>query len=442
MLNNPLQRANSRRIVGCDQRLQADCQSADPSLLSKCDESLTTGTFDPPKWYPRNVVAPGFIAIGSGPAGLSAAETFRSKHPHIPVRVLTTDTALPYAKPPLSKAYLCGRVATLDLHSPGWFVRHDVDLIRGITVDHIDLAHQEVVTEGGCHYPYWHLVLSCGANAVPLRIPGAEAALPLRFFADAVILRMAARSADSAVVIGGGLIGCEAAACLASRGVPTAMVVAEPVPLQRRFGDQVGERVAKILSDNGVRVLGSTTVTDIDDTHVHLDSGATLDGDVVVSATGVRPDPHLAANAGLATYDGRIVVDEHMHASALNVYAAGDVALAYNVTAGRRIRAEHWRDAAQQGLVAGLSAAGHPAAWDRVPGFSCTIGESTLKYCGWGIDYEHSRLVDHHNGFTVYYESGGDLVGVLTLNADDDYRCATASLVVGTTSTGRARSAQ
>jgi 3-phenylpropionate/trans-cinnamate dioxygenase ferredoxin reductase component len=108
----------------------------------------------------------------------------------------------------------------------------------------------------------------------------------------------------------------------------------------------------------------------------------------------------------------------------MNVYAAGDVALAYNVTAGRRIRAEHWRDAAQQGLIAGLSAAGHSAVWDTVPGFSCAIGESTLKYRGWGLGYEHSRLVDHHNGFTVFYESCGDLVGVLTLNADDDYRLA------------------
>ena len=99
-------------------------------------------------------MAPGFIAIGSGPAGLSAAETFRSKHPHISVRILTTDPALPYAKPPLSKAYLCGREAKLDLHSPGWFVRNDVELIRGITVDHIDLARQEVVTEGGRRYPY------------------------------------------------------------------------------------------------------------------------------------------------------------------------------------------------------------------------------------------------------------------------------------------------
>jgi NADPH-dependent 2,4-dienoyl-CoA reductase/sulfur reductase-like enzyme len=376
------------------------------------------------KWYPRSVVAGGFIAIGSGPAGLSAAETFRSKHPGIPVRILSSDPALPYAKPPLSKAYLCGREAKLDLHSPGWFVRHNVELVRGITVDHIDLAHQEVVTEGGRRYPYWHLVLGCGANAVPVRVPGAEAALTLRSFADAVILRMAARSADSAVVIGGGLIACEAAACLAGRGVPTTMVAAEPVPLQRRFGNEVGERVAKILSDNGVRFLGSTTVTAIDDTRVHLDTGDTLDGDVVVSATGVRPDPHLAQAVGLDTEDGRIVVDEHMHTSALNVYAAGDVALAYNVTAGRRIRAEHWRDAAQQGFIAGLSAAGHAAAWDKVPGFSCTVGESTLKYCGWGTGYDHSRLVDHRNGFTVWYESGGEVVGMLSLNADEDYRLA------------------
>src|ERR1700750_2301477 len=110
------------------------------------------------KWYSRTMVAGGFIAIGSGPAGLSAAETFRSKHPNIPVRILTTDPALPYAKPPLSKAYLCGREAKLDLDSPGCFVHHAVELIRGITVDHIDVAHHEVVTAGGSRYPYWHLV--------------------------------------------------------------------------------------------------------------------------------------------------------------------------------------------------------------------------------------------------------------------------------------------
>jgi NADPH-dependent 2,4-dienoyl-CoA reductase/sulfur reductase-like enzyme len=258
-----------------------------------------------------------------------------------------------------------------------------------------------------------------------LDVPGGEAALNLRSYADAVILRMAALNAESAVVVGAGLIGCEAAACLAGRGVATTMLAPEPVPLQRRFGLDVGERVAKLLSDNGVRFVGSTTVAAIDDDRVVLDTGETIGGELVVSALGVRPDGRLAEAAGLQTRDGRIVVNEHMHASARDVYAAGDVALAYNVVAGRRVPAEHWRDAAQQGLVAGLSAAGYPAAWDKVPEFCCTIGESTLKYRGWGADYQHSRLVEHHNGFTVWYEAGGEVEGVLSFNTDDDYLTAT-----------------
>jgi 3-phenylpropionate/trans-cinnamate dioxygenase ferredoxin reductase component len=395
-----------------------------PGFARKYDQTVTTAAAAAPKWYPEIVVAPGFIAIGSGPAGLSAAETFRSRHPHIPVRILTNDLALPYAKPPLSKDFLCGRETKLDLHSAGWFDRQNVELHRGIAVEHIDLANQEVVTTGGARYRYWHLVLACGAKPVPLRVPGGESALSLRSFADAVVLKMAARNADSAVVIGAGLIGCEAAAALAARGVVTTMVAAEPVPLQRRFGDDVGERVAKLLSHIGVRFLGLATVTAVDDTGVTLDTGEAVEADVVVSATGVQPDIRLATDAGLETHDGRIVVDEHMHTSALNVYAAGDDALAYNVTARRPIPAEHWRDAARQGLIAGLTAAGYPAAWDKVPGFSCTIGESILKYRGWGTGYEHSRLVERRDGFTVWYEAGGEVVGVLSLNADDDHRLA------------------
>jgi len=369
-------------------------------------------------------VAPGFIAIGSGPAGLSAAETFRSRHPDIPVRILTGDPALPYAKPPLSKGYLRGREPKRDLHSERWFVRNNVELIRGITVDSIDLERQEVVTAGGRRYPYWHLVIASGATPVELDVPGGDIALRLRSFADAVALKMAARYADTAVVIGGGLIGCEAAACLAGLGLATTIVAAEPVPLLRRFGLQAGERVAKILSDNDVRFLGGTRVTAISESGVVLDDGSAMDADVVVAATGVRPDSRLAEKAGLDTRDGRIVVDEHMHASARNVYAAGDVALAHNVVAGRPIPSEHWRDAAQEGFVAGLTAAGFEAAWDQVPGFSCTIGASVLRYRGWGTGFDSSRLVDHRDGFTVWYEADGELVGVLTLNNDDDFRRA------------------
>ncbi len=217
------------------------------------------------------------------------------------MRILSADPALPYAKPPLSKEYLCGRQANLDLHSAGWFERNDVDLIRGVTVDRIDVDAREVITAGGVHYPYWHLVLAPGSAAVPLAVPGGDLAQPLRSFADAVALKMAARHAETAVVVGAGLIGCEAAACLAGLGVATTIVAPEIVPLQRRFGVDVGERVVKMLSDAGVRFIGASSVAAVEDTGVLLASGESVDGDVVVAATGVRPDIRLATAAGLAT---------------------------------------------------------------------------------------------------------------------------------------------
>ena len=363
-------------------------------------------------------MAPGFIAIGSGPAGLTAAETFRRRHPQIPVRILASDPALPYAKPPLSKAYLCGRDPKLDLHSAGWFIQNGIQLHRGITVDHIDLANREVVTAAGRRYGYWHLVLAPGATPVPLAVPGGEAALSLRSFADAVVLRMAAKNSESAVVVGGGLIGCEAASCLASRGVATTLVAPEAVPVERRFGLDAGERVAKMLSDIGVRFIGSTAVTAVGDRDVTLDSGAAVEAELVVSATGVRPDSRLAVAAGLDTDNGRIVVNERMHTSAFNVYAAGDVALAHNVTAGRRIASEHWRDATEQGRIAGSVAAGYSAAWGDVPEFTCAIGRYELNYRGWGVRYRDSEMDENRDGFTVTYRSGHEVVGVLTATAN------------------------
>ncbi|OAN30081.1 NAD(P)/FAD-dependent oxidoreductase [Mycolicibacterium iranicum] len=364
------------------------------------------------------MAAPGFLAIGSGPAGISAAETFRRRHPRIPVRILSSDPALPYAKPPLSKEFLGGGHTNLDLHSAGWFARHNIDLLLGVTVEHIDVDAQEVVTLGGARYPYWHLVVASGSAAVPLGVPGGDTAQQLRSFADAVALKMAARFADSAVVIGGGLIGCETASCLARLGLATTVVVPEDVPLRRRFGIDVGERVADVLADAGVRVVTAATAAAVGDTTVTLSSGDVVHGDVIVAATGVRPDIRLATEAGLATSGGRVVVDQHMRTSVRNIYAAGDVTLAHNVAAGRPVIAEHWRDAAQQGLVAGLTAAGASAEWDKIPGFTCTIGRFELNYRGWGGGYESTDLTERGDGFVVTYRTAGRVVGTLDVTAN------------------------
>ncbi|MGA8332097.1 MAG: FAD-dependent oxidoreductase, partial [Mycobacterium sp.] len=143
--------------------------------------------------------------------------------------------------------------------------------------------------------------------------------------------------------------------------------------------------------------------------------------DLVVAATGVEPQSALASAAGIRTSDGRVVVDAQMRTSVDNVYAAGDVALAYNALAGRPVAVEHWQDAVDHGEIAGAGAAGQVREWDAVPGFWTTIGEATLKYHAWGDGFDTARLVDHGDGFTVWYERDHATVGVLTLNADEDY---------------------
>ncbi|MET0758262.1 MAG: FAD-dependent oxidoreductase, partial [Mycobacterium sp.] len=266
---------------------------------------------------------PGLVVVGSGPAGLSAAEAFRRHHPGIPVYVLTADAALPYARPPLSKEFLRGEQTDVGLHPQGWFDDRNIEVITSVTVDRIDVDRRLVVTSGGQRFGYWHLVLACGAAPSPLPAPGGGSALYLRSLADAVALRATAAHADSAVVIGAGFIGCEAAASLAMRGLAVTLVAPERLPQEARLGVEAGERIVGLLSDAGVRFVGSVAVEAVEENAVLLDNGGTIDCDLVLAATGVTPRSALAADAGLTTHNGRIVVDEHMHTSALNVLAAG-----------------------------------------------------------------------------------------------------------------------
>jgi 3-phenylpropionate/trans-cinnamate dioxygenase ferredoxin reductase component len=368
------------------------------------------------------VASTGLIVVGSGPAGVSAAETFRQYNADDTVRILTDDPALPYARPPLSKEFLRGEaeVADAELHPGQWFDDSAIELVRLAGVEAIDLGDQRV-TVAGKTYPYRWLVLACGAKPSPFPVPGGEKALQLRSLGDAQVLRKVAAKADSAVVIGAGFIGCEAAASLAMRGVATTLVAPDPVPQAKRLGEDAGERITRLLTEAGARYVGSVSVSNLDDAAVHLDNGVTIECDLILAATGIQPQSALAESAGIKTSDGRIVVDSQMRTSVENIYAAGDVALAHNSSAGRPLAVEHWQDAIDQGAIAGAGAAGQTGEWDGVPGFWTTIGETTLKYHAWGDGFERARFVEHRDGFTVWYEADGAAVGVLTCNADEDY---------------------
>jgi NADPH-dependent 2,4-dienoyl-CoA reductase/sulfur reductase-like enzyme len=364
---------------------------------------------------------PGLIVIGSGPAGVGAAEAFRTHNSSLPIRLISADPALPYERPPLSKDFLRGETDDLALHPQSWFTERGIELERGVQLDRIDPENDVVVVGGGDRYPYTSLVVATGASPSPLPAKGGERALSLRSLADAERLRTAGSTARSAVVVGAGFIGCEAAASLARRGVKVTLVSPQDVPQEERLGRDAGRQLLRLVQEAGVHHIGGVSVKAVDDDGVELDSGAKIECDLVLAATGVAPNSAVAEAAGLAIEQSRIVVGPGMATSVPNIFAAGDVAVAYNASAGRPIMTEHWQDAADQGEIAGASAAGAEAKWDAVPGFWTTIGESDVKYHAWGDGYQSSRLLLHDDGFTVWYERDGAAVGVLTLNADVDY---------------------
>ncbi|BBY22122.1 NAD(P)/FAD-dependent oxidoreductase [Mycobacterium stomatepiae] len=366
------------------------------------------------------VTESGLIVVGSGPAGVAAAESFREHNGRTTVQILTADVDLPYARPPLSKEYLRGTTDDVALHDAQWFDDRGIELTTGATVDRLDL-NEHALYLGDERQVFDTLILACGAAPEAPPVPGGQRARLLRSLADATELRNAADAAASAVVIGSGFIGCEAAASLALRDIPVSLVAPEPLPQEKRLGTQAAERLRDFVTAAGARHVGRVEVEEITANGVRLDSGVTIDCDLVLAATGVAPRSRIAAEAGLKMRDSRILVGSDMATSAPNVYAAGDVALARHEVAGRHLAIEHWQDATDQGAIAGACAAGWPTRWVGVPGFWTSVGDATLKYHAWGDGYEHSGLRERADGFTVWYETGDAVVGVLTYNADDDY---------------------
>src|SRR5690349_16407698 len=243
----------------------------------------------------------GLLVVGSGPAGVSAAEAFRDGNPSARVRIVTADPDLPYARPPLSKAYLRGTSDDVDLHPREWFGDRRIELVQA-EVTALDV-HDRWVIAGGEALGYSELVLACGAEPAALPVPGGEQALPLRSLSDARRLRQAANGTRSAVVIGAGFIGCEAAASLATLGIAVTLVAPDSVPQEKRLGSAAGERLLRLVAAAGVHYMGGASVTSLENdalNHVvHLANGDTLEAGLVLAATGVHPRAEFAIAAGL-----------------------------------------------------------------------------------------------------------------------------------------------
>jgi NADPH-dependent 2,4-dienoyl-CoA reductase/sulfur reductase-like enzyme len=379
------------------------------------------------------------VAIGGGPAALSAIRGYRAAGGTGKVALISDEHRMPYRRPPLTKELLRGEAdeSELPLEEERWVAEADVAFVSGRAVG-LDADGRTVTLTGGRELGWRHCVLATGAEPTRLPIPGADdPAVRVVRTLDHVrdLLRRLPGEHGRVAVIGSGFIGCEIASSLRARSQHVTLISDERSPNERRLGDEVGVIIGEWLADDGVELVLGAGVDEIARAETGSMTVRAGDGsiraEVVVMATGVAPRTELAIGAGVSLADGAIAVDSSMRTTRTGVLAAGDVCRAENATAGRPLRVEHWGDALAQGEIAGRVAAGEDASWTDVPGFWSTIGQRTLKYAAWGDGYSESCLKREGDGFVATYGRDGKVVGVLTFEADEEYERGTGLIAEG-----------
>jgi 3-phenylpropionate/trans-cinnamate dioxygenase ferredoxin reductase subunit len=336
-----------------------------------------------------------FVIVGASLAGAKAADTLRAEGFDGRVVLIGEEAERPYERPMLSKEYLRGDkpAAKLYVHEEGFYAKNDIELLTGTRVASLDAVAHEITLEDGSRMAYSRLLLSTGATPRRITVPGAElhGVRYLRRMSDSDALRSAIRAASRVVVIGAGWIGSEVAASARQLGAEVAIVAPDPVPLERVLGPLLGGVYRDLHAEHGVDLHLSTQIGAILGKDiaqgVRTTDGLVIAGDLIVVGVGVSPRDELGQYAGL-TLDNGIVVDEFLRTSAPDVFAAGDVAAAWNPLYNKRIRMEHWANALNQGQAAARNMLGLDTAYTTLPYFYSDQFDLGMEYNGYASDWD------------------------------------------------------
>jgi 3-phenylpropionate/trans-cinnamate dioxygenase ferredoxin reductase component len=344
---------------------------------------------------------PRVLIVGGGLAAAKTAEALRAGQFRGPITVLGDEPHRPYERPPLSKAYLQGTAErdSVFVHAASWYGDHDVDLRLGAPAVTLDRDDHRVTLADGTSVGYDRLVLATGSSPRPLDVPGEDLAgvHHLRRIEDSDGIRAAFARAGRVVIVGSGWIGLETAAAARAAGAAVTVLGRSALPLLRVLGPELAGLFAELHRDHGVDLrsgagVGAITGRDGAVTGVDLTDGTHLDADTVVVGVGAAPNEGLARDAGLDVDDG-ILVDEHLRTSDPDVFAAGDVANAWNPFLQRRIRVEHWANALNQPMVVAAGILGRDAAYDRLPYFYSDQYDLGMEYVGYAAPGEYDEVV-------------------------------------------------
>ena len=361
--------------------------------------------------------------IGAGQAGAALVAKLRGEGFDGEITLFGDEPAPPYQRPPLSKKYLLGQMdrERLFLRPEAYYAEHDITLETSARVAAIDGSAKTLTLEDGRVVAWDKLAITTGARPrmLPDAIGGAlPGALPLRTLADADALAPLARPGKTALIVGGGYIGLEAAAVLRGLGLKVTLLEAADRILQRVAAPETSAYYRSLHAAHGVdlregvalaRLTGDTHVTGAD-----LADGTHVAADFALIGIGVIANAELAAAAGLAV-DAGVTVDDRCVTSNPDIVAAGDCAsLPWR---GSRIRLESVQNAIDQAEAAAMTLLGRGAPYDPVPWFWSDQYDVKLQIAGLNTGYDHIvTRKGEGDAVSFWYYHGGTLLAVDAMN--------------------------
>jgi NAD(P)H-nitrite reductase large subunit len=331
------------------------------------------------------------VIIGSGPAGVVAAETLRKADPAAEITLLCGEGEPPYSR--MAIPYLLKG----EIDEAGTHIRKDANHYDRLRITLVQARAQAIDTAGravdvgnGRSLPYDRLLIATGSRPSRERIPGID--LPgvhaCWTLQDARAILARARPGTHIVQMGAGFVGCIIMEGLLSRGVDLTILVRSGSMVRRMMNPTASALIQRWCEAKGVKILTRTQPKGLSVNggalRVDLGEGRTLPADVYLSVVGVDPNLDFLAGSGIEIGQG-ILVDANLQSSVPGVYAAGDVAESTDCLTGKRHLNAIQPNAVEQGRTAALNMAGRPARFKGSFVFNVltTLGLASSSFGEW-----------------------------------------------------------
>ncbi|MGL4402188.1 MAG: NAD(P)/FAD-dependent oxidoreductase [Fusobacteriaceae bacterium] len=305
------------------------------------------------------------VIIGAGASGINAAENIRKFDRDVEIDIIDVENAVPYYRTILSD-YLFKEIKEekFYLRPLEWYEKENINLHKGIGVKKLHLREKNIELLDGKKISYDKLILAMGARCHNPKVennnlPGV---FTMRSKNDTEIIKKYALNSKKALIVGGGVLGLEAACAMYELGLEVSIVEIMQRVLPRQLDEKGSQFLEERIASMGIKLYKNSIIQryigDKKIQGVELDRDRIIDTDLVIISAGIIPNRELIENSGIFCNRG-ILVNEKMETSVENVYACGDIAEYEGKIVGL------WDTAVEQGKVAGMNAAGGEAVFQE-----------------------------------------------------------------------------